>query len=53
MFITGCMNFVSTCGRLVGVVKSRSSNSMSFSVAKFLECFLRSVGMHPVGIGAQ
>lgn len=33
------MNFVSACGRLVGVVKSRSSNSTSFSVAEFLEFF--------------
>jgi hypothetical protein len=40
VFITGCMNLVSACGRLVGVVKSRSSNSVSFSVAEFfLEFF--------------
>ena len=38
------MNFVSACGRLVGVVKSRSSNSMGFSVAEFLEFF--EVGWH-------
>ena len=39
VFITGSMDFRSACGRLVGVVKSRSSNSMSFSVAEFLEFF--------------